>query len=830
MIDKNLLELIGNVQKPFRYIGGERNCIRKDWGKTPFHFALLFPEPYELGLSNLGMSVLYQLINREDDCLAERAYLPWDDFALSLKNKGMPLFSLESNKGLREFDIIGISIQSEVSYTNILYALDLSGIPLLSSERDSSHPIIIGGGPCTLNPLPLLPFFDAFAMGDGEITVPVIIDCLRKVNDKKGRLECLNESPYFLIPSIDKSKRVRLAVVDSLKKEDVLLKPIVPVTEITHDRLNIEIMRGCLRGCRFCQAGFINRPVRERDADDILYLIEQGIKSSGWEDLALTSLSSTDHSEFINLLHSLVPYCVSNRISISLPSMRGDNFDMQVLLSIMQGRRSGLTFAPEAGTERLRRVINKSIRDSDIIRVADLAMKNNWKSIKLYFMIGLPTETFQDIEGISGIANEITYMAKRHNATLHINLGIFIPKPHTPFEWLEFPSREIIEGKILYLKDNLPKQAVKIKFPDYREALIEAVLTRGTEKVSNLLLSAYRKGDHLTGWGEFFDFERWEEACRDNNLSWDDLRRGYAIDGDLPWDFVDTGISKDFLRKEYNKALNEELTYSCRDKECNNCGVCSQGIANRFSSKPTGSIKVEGASFGRGKIRINQNLQSPVYRIHYKRDEQSRFASHLDMGRLFDRLFRQFNIPVEFSEGFSPRPRFSFAPPLPLGLTSIAEYIDFKAKREIPLPILLGMLQGLNIPGVHFLKTGLLRKTAPALTRMIEYTSYSLNLKDLDNDIRLELTKRLPLLRDKDSKVERTNPLGKVKTIMLKDSMQSYEIKGDYFLFSIKSNELKYLNPMHLIEFLTGKKTIQIEKTSVYPDPFGKDYIIESTP
>lgn len=825
-----IIDFLGSIQKPLRYLGGEKNVIIKKWSETPYRIALLFPEPYELAQSNLGISIIYHLLNREKDFLCERVFLPWEDFSNLLKEKDISLSSIENRMPLKEFDVIGISLQSEVSYTNVLHALSLAKIPILSSERDNSHPIILGGGPCTVNPLPLNRFLDAFAIGDGEILVNEIVEALRKFprECKRERLEALDKSMHFYLPSRSAEKIVRYAVTENLSREDYPSKPLVPILETTHDRLNIEIMRGCLRGCRFCQAGFINRPKRERAADDIIYLMEQGIKNSGWEDLSLSSLSSTDYSLFNELSQAILPYCTSKRISLSLPSIRGDNFDIHMLKSLALGKHSGLTFAPEAGTERLRNVINKTISNSDIIRVVDMALKNQWKTVKLYFMIGLPTETIEDIEGIAELSDEIAYMARRHNALVNINLGIFIPKPHTPFQWMRFSSREEIKEKTELLFEKMPRHAVKIKWPVYEESLIEAVLARGDERVSALLLSAYNNGEYLTGWSEFFDFTRWDEACTSNGLSWDELSRGYTLDEKLPWSFINCNTSEKFLRNEYEKAIQGLLTPPCNQDSCNNCGACSEKTRIENSSPVTRRITIETTSFGRQKTKVALEKEAPSYRVHYTKSEHARFASHLDMGRIFDRLFRQFSIPVDFSEGYTPRPKFSFGPPLPLGIESLAEYFDFQAKREVPIAILKAMLMNINNIGIEIEKVGRIARNAPSLMKMIQGIDYFFNLGSLDENEKRNFKERIADIRNPAAVVTKVNVEGKKKEININKSLKKFSINNDDFVFTLVNNETNYLNPILFIEYLIGRKTMQIKKISVNPDPFSRELVIES--
>jgi len=564
--EKELLSL----RKPARYIGEEWNEVKKDWNNK-IRVALSYPDFYEVGMSNLGLSILYHLINERKDSLCERVFLPDIDFENLLIKKDIPLFSLESKRPIKDFHIFGVSIQTELTYTNFLNLLYLSKIPIFSKER-KDFPVVIVGGPSALNPMPLLPFVDAFVVGEGEEVVGEIID--EFVLDREEFLKRISNIRGVFVPKFG-IKKVEKRYVKDLDKAYFPVKPIVPYTEVIHERAVVEIFRGCDRGCRFCISGMEKRPRRERSVKNILSLTKKILKNTGFEEVSLLSLSTSDYSNILPLVEGLREITKDKKISVSLPSLRIDNFSLQILDIIDTGRKTTLTFAPEAGTERLRNVINKPIKDDDIFSVVGEAVKRGWRKIKFYFMIGLPTETMEDIEGIVDIVRRIRTENKR--ITLHLSINPFIPKPFTPFQWEKFISKEDYLKKRNFLKRNI--KGIRLSFRTWEESFVEALLSRGDRELAKVIYDVWKRGGKYETWSEKFDFSLWEESLKGKEELYRKILDGFSEEETLPWDFIDIGINKGFLKVERKRARMEKVTYPCFGdlKKCTGCGICFRG-------------------------------------------------------------------------------------------------------------------------------------------------------------------------------------------------------------------------------------------------------------
>lgn len=564
--EKELLSL----RKPARYIGEEWNEVKKDWqGKK--RVVLAYPDFYEVGMSNLGLSILYHIINRRDDSLSERVFLPNIDMEEFLVKNDILLFSLESKRPVKDFHILGVSIQTELTYTNFLNLLYLSQIPILSKER-KDFPVVIVGGPSALNPLPLLPFVDAFVIGEGEEVIEEILDAF--VPDREKFLEKIRDIRGVFVPKFGKRK-VEKRYVKDLENAFFPTKPIVPYTEIIHERAVVEIFRGCDRGCRFCMSGMEKRPRRERSVEKILSLISEIIRNTGFEEVSLLSLSTSDYSLLSSLVEGLRKITDKRKISVSLPSLRIDNFSLKILDLIDTGRKTTLTFAPEAGTERLRNVINKPIKDDEIFSVISEAVKKGWRKIKLYFMLGLPTETMEDIDGIVGIVKRLRRENK--NFSLHLSINPFIPKPFTPFQWEKFIPKDDYIKKRNFLKRNI--KGARVSFRSWEESFVEAVLSRGDEELSHVLYDVWESGGKYETWSEKFNFSLWEKSFNGREGVYKRIVNGFKEEEELPWDFIDIGINKGFLKVERKRSLMGKVTYPCFGdlKKCTGCGICFRG-------------------------------------------------------------------------------------------------------------------------------------------------------------------------------------------------------------------------------------------------------------
>ncbi|MGI6722085.1 MAG: TIGR03960 family B12-binding radical SAM protein [Anaerovoracaceae bacterium] len=593
---EHLERLLKKVEKPGRYIGGEINCVKKDEDLAKVRFAFAFPDIYEIGMSYVGLQILYDVLNKDDDIYCERVFAPARDMEALMREEGVPLFSLETKTDVKKFDILGFTLQYEMSYTNILNMLDLAGIPLHACERGDEYPVVVAGGPCAFNPEPLADFIDIFIIGDGEQSLPALADLMKDCSSKDEFLRRAVNMQGIYVPSFyDVSynddgtvkaytrnyegapERVTRCLLDDIESQPYPVKPLVPLIEVAQDRAVVETFRGCTRGCRFCQAGMIYRPVRERSVDRIKDIVKQQLDNTGHEELSLLSLSTSDYSRFQDLTMDLLDMCNARDVSISLPSLRLDSFSFDVLERIQRYKKSGLTFAPEAGTQRLRDIINKNITDDDIYSAMRQAIELGWKKIKLYFMMGLPGETMEDLAGIAEIARNIMDLnfkiMGRKGGRFNINVSVsnFVPKPHTPFQWE--PQDHDFYEKHNYLKKLLHIKGVNFNYHDSPVSTLEAVFARGDRRTGRLLEAAFKNGCTFDSWSEAFDWEAWQKAVRDTGIDiefYTSRRRPH--DEVLPWDIIDSGISKEFLIREHEKAMAAETTPDCREV-CQGCGI-----------------------------------------------------------------------------------------------------------------------------------------------------------------------------------------------------------------------------------------------------------------
>ncbi len=571
-----ITELLKKVDKPARYCGGEFNTpmIKEN---AELNFLMCFPDVYEVALSNLGIKILYHMLNSLDFCACESCFAPWEDMGNLLKERGLPLFSSETRTPINEFDIVGFSMQYELSYTNVLYMLDLGHIPLDKKDRKESDPLVIAGGPCMINPMPLAGFVDLFSIGDGEDTITEIAELYRDIKraggSKSDFLKAAVSIEGVYVPGLNDGK-ARRAIVKDLDKAFYPTKIKVPNMEAVHNRAVLEIFRGCTRGCRFCQAGMIYRPVRERSVDTLVKTAEELIYNNGYDEISFSSLSTCDYPYLKELLTKIKPITDKARVSISLPSTRVDSFEADFTDGF---RKSSITFAPEAGTQRLRDVINKNVTEEDIFRSCTYAFQKGYSNVKLYFMIGLPTETREDIEGIPAICEQIKKLYREHaTAKKPLSLGVststFVPKPFTPFQWERQISLDEIRTKQDYLRDALKKIKVKYSWHDGKSSRIEATLARGGKELSPVLKSAYEKGCVFDSWSEKFFYDKWIEAFEENGVSPERYTDGFGIDEPLSWEVIDAGVTRKFLLGEREKAYKAITTPDCR-KKCHNCGI-----------------------------------------------------------------------------------------------------------------------------------------------------------------------------------------------------------------------------------------------------------------
>ena len=595
-------DILCKVEKPSRYIGGELNEIVKNIEDIDIRFAFCFPDVYEVGMSHLGMRILYHVINQREDTYCERVFAPWPDMESELRKNNIPLYALESKDSLKDFDIVGFTLQYEMSFTNILNMLDMAGITIRADERGNDEPLVMAGGPCAYNPETLSSVVDLFQIGEGEEMMNDMIDLYKKHKNNWNKKEFLREASHIrgiYVPSLydveynkdntiksfkpkyeDVPSKVKKRIVADFDAVDFPEDIIVPYTDIVHDRVVLETFRGCTNGCRFCQAGMIYRPVREKRRETLLKQARNLIKNTGYQEISLSSLSTCDYSDIQNLIHDLMEEHAQNKVAVALPSIRVDAFSVDLIKEIQKVKKTGLTFAPEAGSQRMRDIINKGLTEEKILEAARSAFEAGWTTLKLYFMIGLPYENIEDCTAIGELAQKVAneYFAipkgvRKKGLKITVSTSILIPKPFTPFQWAKMTPIDEVTDKISAVRDSIKSRSIQYNYHSQKTSYMEAVFARGDRRISEVLIKAFEKGAKLDGWSEYFNFERWQEALKECNIDGDFYAyRERSYDEILPWDFIDIGVNREYLQNENEKAKKAELTQNCR-KGCTGCGM-----------------------------------------------------------------------------------------------------------------------------------------------------------------------------------------------------------------------------------------------------------------
>jgi radical SAM family uncharacterized protein/radical SAM-linked protein len=713
-----------------------------------------------------------------------------------LKNANIKLYGLETKRPLHDFDLIGFSLQSELCYTTVLYLLELAQIPSQSASRDIHHPILLAGGPATLNPTPLSSVFDGFVIGDGEDVVPQIAHILKTLprEKKNERLREIAELPGVWVPHIHGHDTIiKKYIVPQLSENTVPSPSILPICDVTHDRLALEIMRGCTGGCRFCQAGYVNRPLRIRSHAEIVKAVERGVRQTGWEEVSLLSFSILDYPDLLNLIRKLNEILRKRMISISLPAMRGELFSEDLAVLLKEIKKTGLTFAPETGSEQLRRRLNKSFSNDTLINSIHTAYRLGWKQVKLYFMIGLPFENDKDIGEINTLVQSILQAYPKGSIKLAVNP--FIPKPHTPFESAEFAPIDELYDKIERIKQG-KKRRTEVKYQSPEVAFIEAFLSRADEKIFPVIESVYEQGGRFEEWREGFDFSRWRSAFDRTGIDPDyylKLKEKY------PWDFIDIGVKKDFLREEYNRAQKELTTENCYYTHCTHCGACD-GAAPKYYTDTESYI-----SYG---LHSKKKSRPRLYRVKYTIAEPFRYASHLDITRTIYRALRRSDLPIQFTEGFSPIPKVSFCPPKSVGQIAKGDFFDFYFIEEyfgnISQELNARFPSGIRILEVRSLPIGI-----PSLTSSINLVCYEISIPAEQIKKSLVLSNHTPVYIQTKSGMKN-----------VAESVESISMNGNVLHCGLHFGKGK-INIYNLVSYLTDEpiesaKKYKITRTALF--------------
>jgi radical SAM family uncharacterized protein/radical SAM-linked protein len=671
---QNMLACLNkSIEKPLRYTGGELNSVVKE--NVPASMLLAFPDIYEIGMSHFGSRILYEAVNYRSEYAMERVYMPWKDLYCEMKKKGTPLVSLESQKKFSGFDAVGFSLQHELSCTNVLAMLELGGIELLSENRHEECPVIIAGGGSAYNPAPMAMFIDAFVIGEADQMILEIMDVLAKTKSRKERLTALSKVQGIYVPSVHgKDHVVEKRLMASLDDSPLITRPIVPFLELIHDRITYEVQRGCNRGCRFCHAGTVYRPVRQRSPEQIISTIEKDIEQTGYRDVGFLSLNACDYSPMLKLVDWIYKRFKDRGLYVSLPSLRIESISDDFLNVLSKLPKSGFTIAPEAGSERLRRSINKDITDEETLGTVELVSKLGWGNIKAYFMIGLPGEDLSDVEAIAGLARKMQSKLHGARSKLTISVSNFVPKPHTPFQWEAQLSGEEFEKRISILARSLTDRRLSLKWCDPKMSEVEGVLARGDEKVGELILSVYKKGEVFSGWGSEFDYKKWIETM--DELGMDRLSYLGARDHKekLPWDNISSGVSREWLEVEREKANRGEMTESCITGKCSNCGVCKAlSVKNEVKEGFPDLTEKNIQESARPSNRVDKKM---ILRAVFSKRGRFKWMGHFELMNAVEKAAIRANIPVSISQGFKPAILLAYSPPVGAGIESLVELVD----------------------------------------------------------------------------------------------------------------------------------------------------------
>ena len=780
-------ESLYHCNKPYQYIGGEFLSYNKSFEDAKIRFAFAFPDKYEIGISNLGQRILYSLVNDEPNYMADRVYAPEKDF------QPATLYGLESKRALKDFDVVGFSIQYELAYTTVLKMMEMSQIPYKNSDRTDDDPIILAGGPCTFNPLPMSEFIDCFLVGDGEELILEVCKVLEEnknaPRDEKIKKLCELEGVW----SAKYPKKVTKRIVQ-LTYDNALKKYPVPYSTSVHDRAVIEIRRGCTRMCRFCQPGHVTLPVRERKAEDVIKITKELVKNTGYDEYSLLSLSSNDYTNINEVIKELNCEFKDKKVSVSLPSQRIDGFNLELAHLTQEVRKAAMTLAPEAGSQRLRDVIKKNISREQIIDVALELYKNGWSKIKFYFIAGLPTETLEDMEEMANLLGTIRWKQKvmkkelglKHSLDITCTLSVFVPKPHTPFQWVPQMRIDEIMEHIHYLKEKLKTiKGVKINYHEPFISQVEAVLTRGDASLCKYIEALYKKGCYLDAWGEYFDQDVWKDTAKELGFDLEDLaNHQYSLDEELPWDFVDTGLDKSWLIDDYHKAFNKEgFTPTC-EQHCVNCGVC-----RNLKVKKVYDEKYTPKEVSSEHREINKDV---VYRYRLKvtKSGNLRYFSHLDFQNFFIKSMSRTNFDMAFTQGFNPTMKVSMGVALPLFVESDCELVDFECYNDLTEEEIKNELQRVLPEHCIVKEAKRIDKHANSIDTTVCWAEYEIKLfNNSVCDFKTFMYNCDRVLSSPEILIEKKNKKGLLKTLNIKSSIKSYRFEGEKLFIILKTGQ-----------------------------------------
>lgn len=789
-------ESLYKCSKPYQYVGGEIFSFNKNFDKASVRFAMCFPDKYEIGISNLGARILYNQINKQENFMADRAYAPEPDF------KPETLYGVESKRPLNEFDIVGFSLQYELSYPTILKMLEMSKISIRNQDRKEDEPIIIAGGPCCFNPLPMSEFIDVFVIGDGEQAVIELCEVIEKTKKlpRQERIKKLCELKGFWSASVggDVEKRV-----EPLTYETALTKHPIAFSSSIHDRAIVEIRRGCGRMCRFCQPGHVTLPIRERNAEDIIKITKELVNNTGYDEYSLLSLSSNDYSNIKEVIKELSCDFDKKKVGVSLPSQRIDGFNLELAELTQTVRKSTMTLAPEAGSQRLRNVIKKNISEEQILSAVLQLYENGWSRIKFYFIIGLPTETLEDMDEMAALMEKIRYRCRglkqekglKHGLDVTCTLSIFVPKPFTPFQFCPQMDLDEVMHHINYLKEKTKHiKGLKLNYHERFVSQIEAILTRGDKNLCNYVEKLYQKGCYLDAWGEYFDKKVWEETATECGLNLKTLAmKEFARNEDLPWNFINVGINKQWLIDEYNKAFEQPVEFNLQptcEHKCVNCGVCNTLKVHKILDKPYEAKDYKKSEHVNIDPRTAPHIETFRYRLKVTKSGILRYFSHLDWQNTFLKAILRSDLKVAFTQGFNPTPKVSMGIALPLFIESNCELVDVELLNEISTESFSNELSKFLPDGCKIVSINKIDKTAPAIDHTAQWAEYKVSLiKKDDCNLKSFMYNCDMVLSREEILLTKKNKKGLLKTSNIKSSIKSYTFKDDCLYLTLKTGQ-----------------------------------------